>query len=731
MSTAPHDFDKTFRRILRKLKRYSHFPVDVELLTRAFHFSQEAHRNQLRKSGAPYFEHCIEVAKILCDLRLDYATIAGGLLHDVVEDTGVSIEEVKEKFGHEIAGLVDGVTKISELKFDSAEEQQAENFRKMLLSMVKDIRVILIKFADRLHNMRTIEHLPEKKQLRIALETREIYAPLAHRLGVARMKWELEDLAFKTAAPKDYWELVQKIMEKRTEREAYIRRIAMPIRRELKSVGIVAKITGRPKHLFSIHQKMQAREKPFEEVFDLLAIRITVRRMEDCYFTLGIVHSLFTPVQERFKDYIATPKSNMYQSLHTTVIAEGGKMIEIQIRTEEMHHVAEVGVASHWRYKEGKEKDDELDKQLSWLRQMLEWQHDIKDPKEFMDNLRIDLYQDEVFVFTPKGDLVKLPVNSTPVDFAFAVHTDVGYHCIGAKVSGRIVPLNHKLKSGDTVEIITSANQRPNADWLRWVCTSKARSKIKRWVKESMVEQSQKLGEEILQRTLKRQHISRAPAEEQLAEIARTFGLHDAQQLYCALGRGDISAQSVLRKLMPEPQTQSGNGNLLQKFLSKARGASKGVRVQGLDNLLITFGKCCQPVPGDRITGFLTHGRGVVVHRTDCKNTLPFVQNPERVIEVNWDVEPDKHFMVCLHLLGQDRKHFLRDVSEAISHTDTNIVRIEMRGENSLVHSNIIVEVKNLHHLTQVIGKIGKVSGVFSVERLDNAPESMVEAEVR
>ncbi len=728
MSTTTIDFEKTFQRILRKLKRYSQYPINTELLTRAFNFSQEAHRNQLRKSGAPYFEHCIEVANILCDLRLDYATIAGGLLHDVVEDTGVSIEEVQEKFGPEIAGLVNGVTKISELKFDSVEEQQAENFRKMLLSMVKDIRVILIKFADRLHNMRTIEYLPDKKRQRIALETREIYAPLAHRLGVAKVKWELEDLAFKTLSPKAYWELVQKITEKRTEREAYIRRITAPIRRELKAAGVVAKITGRPKHFYSIYQKMHAHEKPFEEVFDLLAIRIIVRRVEECYFTLGIVHSLFTPVQERFKDYIATPKSNMYQSLHTTVISEGGKMIEVQIRTEEMHRMAEVGVAAHWRYKEGKEKDDELDKQLTWLRQMLEWQHDIKDPQEFMENLRIDLFQDEVFLFTPKGDLIKLPVGSTPVDFAFAVHTDIGYHCIGAKINGRIVPLNHKLKSGDAVEIITSANQRPNPDWMRSVRTSKARSKIKRWMKESMVEQSQKLGEEILQRMFKRLRLNKTPHE--LAEIARTFGLSDELQLYSSVGHGEISAQSVIRKILPGDQVQPENAGLFKKFLSKARGVSKGVRVQGLDNLLITFGKCCQPVPGDRIMGFLTHGRGVVVHRTDCKNTLQLMQNTERVIEVNWDVEPDKHFMVCLHLLGEDRKNFLRDVSEAIAHTDTNIVRIEMRAENSLVHSNIIVEVKNLHHLTQVISKIGKVNGVFSIERMDNANEPKVEAEV-
>ncbi len=721
-------FDKAFSRIVRRLKRYSQHAVDYDLLRRAYEFSQEAHRHQLRKSGAPYFEHCIEVAKILSDLRMDHITIAGGLLHDVVEDTGIQIAEVEEKFGAEIAGLVDGVTKISELKFDSVEVRQAENFRKMLLSMIKDIRVILIKFADRLHNMRTIEYLPERKQHRIALETREIYAPLAHRLGIARIKWELEDLCFKTLTPKAYWELVQKINEKREEREAYIRRVTAPIRRELQEAKIFAKITGRPKHLYSIHLKMLNRAMPFEAIFDLLAIRIVVKRVEDCYFALGIVHNQFTPIQERFKDYVATPKSNMYQSLHTTVIAEGGKMVEIQIRTEDMDYMAEVGVAAHWRYKEGKQKTDELDKHLMWLRQMLDWQRDTKDPQEFMENLRIDLFQDEVFVFTPKGDLLQLPLGSTPVDFAFAVHTDIGHHCIGAKVNGRIVPLNYKLKSGDPVEIIVSPNQKPNPDWIRSVRTSKARAKIKRWIKESLQEQSKKLGEEILLRALKRSRLERN--EDELSEIAHTFGLSDALQLYCAVGRGDISAQSVIRKIRPEHAEHASPGSIIKKFIDKARGSAKGVRVQGLDNLLITFGKCCQPVPGDHILGFLTQGRGVVVHRTDCKNILQLMQNTERNLAVDWDVDPDKRFMVRLHLLGEDRKHFLRDVSEAIAQTDTNIVRIEMRAENSMVHSNIIVEVKNLQHLTRVISRIGKVQGVLSVERLDGAGEPMIEAEV-
>ncbi len=720
-----NSYEKTFQWILRKLRRYSNHAVNVELLTEAFHYAQEAHKNQLRKSGAPYFEHCLEVAKILCDLRMDYFTIAGGLLHDVVEDTGVSFAEVEEKFGKEIAVLVDGVTKISELKFDSLEARQAENFRKMLLSMVRDIRVILIKFADRLHNMRTIEYLPEKKRLRIAIETRDVYAPLAHRLGIAKVRWELEDLALKTLAPKAYWEMVEKIASKREEREAYIRRITTPVRKELKQAGIVAKITGRPKHFYGIYQKMLRKDKSFEEIYDLQAVRIIVKRVEECYFALGITHSLFTPIPERFKDYIATPKSNMYQSLHTAVIGPGGKMVEIQIRTEDMHRTAEEGIAAHWRYKEGKQKEDELDKHLIWLRQMLDWQHDTNDPQEFMENLRIELFQDEVFVFTPKGDLFKLPVGSTPVDFAFAVHTKIGMHCLGAKINGRIVPLNHKLKSGDSIEIITGANQKPNQDWIKFVRTSKARSKIKKWIKESMLEQSQKLGEEIVVRQFKRFNIKRE--ETDLKAIALSFGYNSEPELFSAVGHGDVSAQQVINRIAPEKQEAEKEENLLKKFLSKARGSAKGVRVQGLENLLIHFGKCCQPVPGDRILGFVTQGQGVVIHRSDCKNILKLMENPERNIDVEWDVEDHKRFMVRLHMLGEDRKNFLRDVSESISQTDTNIVSVEMRAQDSLVHSNIIIEVENLQHLTRVINKISKVNGVINVERLDGAGEPITE----
>ncbi|NIR48690.1 bifunctional (p)ppGpp synthetase/guanosine-3',5'-bis(diphosphate) 3'-pyrophosphohydrolase [candidate division KSB1 bacterium] len=714
-------YKKTFDQVLRRLRRYSP-KSDTGLLQRAYDFGVDAHRDQLRKSGEPYFVHCLEVAKILTELKMDSATIAGGLLHDVVEDTGIDIAEVEEKFGVEVALLVDGVTKISELRFDSLEERQAENFRKMIISMVQDIRVILIKFADRLHNMKTIEYLPQRKRERIAIETRDVYAPLAHRLGIAKIKWELEDLVLKTLEPDTYWDLVRKVTDSREARERYIRKVTAPIRKELKNLNINAKIAGRPKHFYSIYGKMRARKVPIEQIYDLLAIRVIVDRVEECYFVLGIVHNLYTPVHERFKDYIATPKSNFYQSLHTTVIGPDGKMVEIQIRTDDMHRTAEEGIAAHWLYKEGKNKQDELDKQLSWLRQVLEWQQETKDPSEFMENLRIELFRDEVFVFTPKGDLLKLPVNSTPVDFAFAVHTDIGYHCIGAKVNGKMVPLSYELKSGDSVEIITSPNQKPNPDWIKFVKSSKARSKIRRWLKESFYEQSLKLGEEIVEKEFKRYNLKREDID--LNEIAQTLNFQNAEQLFAAIGRGDTSVHSVINRIAPDKNLEVKQSSLFQKFIHKARGRAKGVRVQGLDNLMITFGRCCQPVPGDNILGFITKGRGIVIHRTDCKNIPHLMEHPERKIDVEWDVDKDKHFMVRLQLFGEDRKNFLLDVSQSISQTDTNIVSIEMKAEDTFVQSTIIIEVRNLQHLTKIINKISQVKGVINVERLNGTAAS-------
>ncbi|MEE9169369.1 MAG: bifunctional (p)ppGpp synthetase/guanosine-3',5'-bis(diphosphate) 3'-pyrophosphohydrolase [bacterium] len=689
---------------------------DFSLLNKAFHFARSAHKDQLRLSGDPYFLHVLEVAKILAEMEMDIVTVTAGLLHDVVEDTGVTLQEVEEEFSAEIAQLVDGVTKISELKYSSLEEKQAENFRKMIFSMVKDIRVIMIKFADRLHNMRTLEHMPKVKQDRIALETREIHAPLAHRLGIARIKWELEDLAFRVLDSEAYEEISKKIKEKREEREKYIQRMARPIKRELKKASIKADIMGRPKHLHSIHKKMLKRNLPFEELYDLFALRLLVERVDECYFALGIVHTLYTPIHERFKDYIATPRSNMYQSIHTTVIGPEGKMVEIQIRTNEMHKTAESGIAAHWRYKEGKAKEDEFDKHLMWLRQVLDWQRDLGDPTEFMEDLKVSLFQEEIFVFSPAGDLFKLPRGSTPVDFAFAVHTDVGLHCIGAKVNGRIVALGSSIKSGDSIEILTSAKQSPNPDWYKTVKTSKARTRIKRWIKDSLLEESIGLGQELLERDLKK--LNREVDEEELTDVAQSMGFQDLKHLYASLGRGESSVQGVLSKLTPDKSQPEKEDSFLKRLITGVQKSSDGIRVQGLDNLLISIAKCCQPVPGDKILGFITQGRGIVVHRVDCANLLAMLEDPERKVEVEWDVERDRQFYVRLQLVGEDRTRFLRDVSEAIASSDTNVVRMDMKSEDSLVSGSFLVEVRNLQHLTKVINKIDKVKGVLRIERL-------------
>ncbi len=722
------DLDAKYRPDLERiihLVRAVHKNPDVDLLDRAFRFASEAHRNQLRKSGSPYIEHCLDTATTLAELRMDDITVAAGLLHDVVEDTGVGIDEVREAFGNQVAQLVDGVTKISELKFNSQEEEQAENFRKMIFSMSKDLRVILIKFADRLNNMRTLEFLPAKKAERIALETREIYAPLAHRFGMAKIKWELEDLSLKTLDRQAYEDLSRKISDRSEESDRYIRKTLLPIRRELLHEGIHAEINGRCKSLYSIYRKMKERVKPFEEIYDLLAIRILVDDIDQCYFALGVVHKLYTPVHDRFKDYIATPKLNMYQSLHTTVIGPQGKMVEIQIRTREMHKVAEIGIAAHWKYKEGKKSEDELDRYSAWLREMIDWQKDTLDPREYLDILKTDLFRTEIFVFTPKGDLQKLPQGSTPVDFAFAVHTDIGVHCIGAKVNNRIVSLNTQLKSGDSVEIITSAHQRPHQDWLTFVKTSKAKSRIKQWLKEAQFEEAVKLGEEILSNGLKRYKIKASLKELRLT--AQKMGMPSLESLYADLGQGEVSMQKILEVIAPErnldvlePQSKT----IFEKFLSRARGSARGVRVQGMDHLLIRFAKCCHPVPGDPIIGFITKGRGIVVHRRDCLNGIRLIEAPERVIEVSWDVDSEGAFLVQLRLLATGRKDFLKDVAESLVSMNTNIVKMDMRNENALIDSFLILEVTDLTHLTRIIRKLHAIKGVISVNRDSGTQET-------
>ncbi|NQT24314.1 bifunctional (p)ppGpp synthetase/guanosine-3',5'-bis(diphosphate) 3'-pyrophosphohydrolase [candidate division KSB1 bacterium] len=714
-----------FNRIVQLVRGYSKNP-DVDLLKKAYQFAYEAHIDQLRLSGLPYIEHCLETFKILAQLKMDVATLAVGLLHDVVEDTGITIEQVREEFGDEIALLVDGVTKISELKFDSVVEKQAENFRKMIFSMSQDLRVIMIKFADRLHNMRTIEFLPKKKAQRIALETREIYAPLAHRFGIAQTKWELEDLALKILSPQEYYELVHKISGRREERERYIHKMATPIRRELAKNQIECDITGRPKSIFSIYRKMEKRNRPFEEIYDLLAIRIVVQKVDECYFALGVVHTLFTPVHDRFKDYIATPKLNMYQSLHTTVIGSDGKMVEIQIRTEEMHRISEIGIAAHWKYKEGKKSEDELDRYSAWLREMIDWQKDSADPEEYMNILKTDLFRSEIFVFTPKGDLFKLPLNSTPIDFAYAVHTDVGFHCIGAKVNGRIVALGSTLKNGDAVEILTSANQRPHHDWLNLVQTSKAMSRIRKYIKETQLQEAVKLGEEILSKSLRRYHIKASIKD--IRNVALKMKKDTVEQFYADLGQGVISIQKIIETLSPEKMAEKNDDtrdNIFNKFVSRARGSAKGVRVQGMDQFMIRFARCCHPVPGDPIIGFITRGRGIVVHRSDCTNAAKLTETPERNIDVSWDVETGTAFIVQLRVLATGRKDFLKDVAESLTQMNTNIIKIDMKTENSLITFYLILEVQDLQHLTKIIRRLYRIKGILSVTRDSGAGPSL------
>jgi len=688
--------------------------VNIPLIRKAYEFSDRAHAGQKRESGEPYVMHCLEVAFILAEQHLDSTTIAAGLIHDVVEDTPVTIDQIKKEFDEEIALLVDGVTKLGKVKFKSREEEQVEYFRKMLLSMARDIRVILIKLADRLHNMRTLQFVKPEKRIRVANETKDVYAPLAHRFGIARMKIELEDLSFKYLHPEEYQELSRKIEMTRQEREEYIQQITKPIKKALVEKGIKISISGRAKHLDSIYRKMQLRNLPLEQIYDLLAIRIQVASKMECYEVLGVIHELWKPVPNRFHDYIATPKPNGYQSLHTTVFGPGNRMLEIQIRTNAMHHVAEYGIAAHWLYKEGRQQMDKADQQMSWLREVLDWQKDMTNPAEFLEYLKIDLLQEDVYVYTPRGDLIHLPAGSTALDFAFAVHTDVGLHTTGTKINGKIVPLGSKLTSGDEVEVMTTANQTPSHNWLRLVRTSKARSKIKRWLKQQGFEQSVSLGREILDRELKRAHL-KMPSETELIDIAQGMGFISTEALIAAIGVGTASAQTIITKISPEPLPDTKK-SLVKRFIDTARGG-KGIKIQGMGNLMFRFAGCCQPVPGEQIIGFITRGRGITIHRADCPMALELTQSPERIIEVEWDVDKDQAFIVRLDILLEDRKNMLRDITEAISEADANVRGAEISGKVGPVVGAFVVEVKNLTHLNRVVRKVEKVKGVISIER--------------
>lgn len=708
-----------FDGLIKEMCQYN-ANCDKEMLNKAFHFGIWAHRDQYRYSGEPYFEHCLNVAEILAGMRLDSTTIVAGLLHDVVEDTGFTLGDLAELFNKDIANLVNGVTKISEIsgrKSVSLELRQAETFRKMLLSMAKDIRVIIIKFADRLHNMRTLQHVASTKRMRIATETRDVYAPLAHRFGMAQLKSELEDLSFKFIDHKAYEDLAKRLNERKEEREAYIKKIIDPIKKELKEHNINAEVQGRPKHFYSIYKKMKIRNKPLEEIYDLFAIRIIVDSVEHCYYVLGIIHNLFIPVYERFKDYIAMPKFNGYQSLHTTLVDSGGRMLEVQIRTKEMHRIAEMGIAAHWRYKEGKGPDskDDFDDKLVWVRQLLE-QFDEKETvnaRDFLDSLKINLYQDEVFVFTPKGDVIKLPIGATPVDFAFAVHTNVGMHCLGAKVNGRIVHLKSRLSSGDQVEIITSQNQHPSQDWLTFVKTSKARHHIRRYLRDVQFTHSVKLGDEILNKYFKKYHIKLN--DDKLNDLTQKLHFEDVENLKAAIGRGEVSLEKIF-SVLSEEKLEAPKKTLIDRIVRHGKKHSS-VQVEGIDNMVVHIGKCCQPVPGDDIIGYITQGKGITIHRTNCPNFQRLIEKRDRAIEVNWTVEKEERFQVQLALLGEDRKNFLQDITQVISANNTNIIHVDLKSKDRLVVGKLIVQVRNLPHLTRLINGLNKIPGMLSVER--------------
>ena len=694
-----------------------------EALYHAYTFGKKAHSGQLRKSGEPYFTHCVEVATILAEMKLDPVTISAALLHDVVEDTGYTRDDVAKEFSEELANLVEGVTKLSDIKFRSEEDKQAVNFRKMLLSVADDIRVIIIKFADRLHNMRTLEHLPAVKQRRIARETRDVYAPLAHRLGMYRIKSEMEDLIFKVLEPKASKELDRLIPKRQIFFEKYIQKFLEPVKERMAEVGIEGITRSRFKSHYSIFRKMHDQNRPFEDVYDIYALRIIVDRVDECYSVLGFIHSSYAPIQERFKDFIAQPKANGYQSIQTTVVGPDGLPVEVQLRTAEMDRTAEEGVAAHWQYKESgaKESSDDIDQHVAWLRNLVDilQTEDRTTSHQFMDLLKIDLYKHEIFVYTPKGEVRMLPLGATPLDFAFDVHSQVGLHCIGAKVNGRIKPLNSELKSGDKIEIITSDSQKPNSSWLKTVKTSKAKSNIRKWIKGQEFKQSFNLGKEILEKELRKIH--KAKEWKHLKNAHLTLKFESQEKLIASIGSGHRTVKSILTKFFPEeylnPKQEKTEGQFAESFLNRARRNTRGVSIQGIDNMMITFGKCCNPIPGDPIIGFITRGRGITVHQKTCDTVGTNLTEKERIIDVDWAAAKSQKFLVRLKVLAQDRKHLVRDVTEIISAYDINIDTLSMKVDSDLVTGLVIIEVEGVKQLDRVKTKLLASDGVISVER--------------
>jgi len=713
--------------------------IDRERVQEAFAFACEHHAAQRRKSGEDFIVHPVGVARICASMRLDTETLCAALLHDTVEDTGASIEQVRERFGEEIAEIVDGVTKLTGITFQSHDEAQVENYRKMIVAMATNPRVILIKLADRLHNMRTIDAMPKQKQLDKARETLEIYAPLAHRLGIHAIKWELEDLAFATLHPRKYQEIKALVAQQRDERERYVSAAGEYLTLELAKLGIQAQIAGRAKHFYSIYSKMTKKGREFNEIYDLTAMRVIVDTVKDCYGTVGVIHSLWKPLPGRFKDFIAMPKFNMYQSLHTTVIGPEGRPLEIQLRTHEMHEMAEFGVAAHWLYKQllkgargdrVESSDAGDDDKLKWLRSMLDWQKDLSDPGEFMDTFRKDLFEDEVYVFTPKGEVKSLAAGATPLDFAYEVHTEIGHRCVGARVNGKIVPLHYELQSGDRVEILTAKRERgPSRDWLATVKTTRARNKIKQWFKAESRQDTEHSGRDLLQEHLRRQGLpaQKITGSALLADVIREMGFRKADDFYIALGAAKISPKLVVNKVMQRlKQGESADGESDHDILRVGRprrrptksSSQYGIRVEGVEDVMLRLAKCCRPVPGDDIVGYISLGRGITIHRQDCPNVALLRKDPERFTTVYWDGGQSAAFIVEIQIDAWDRHRLLEDISRAFSESGANIVEARCLSTPPMVKNRFVIEVADTHGLRGAITRLRNIESVFDAYRV-------------
>ena len=713
-------------QLIEKILSYNP-DADVEKVREAYDYAEAHHEGQKRNSGEDYIVHPFNVALILAEMNMDVSTIIAGLLHDTIEDTDVTYDDVKERFGEEVAILVEGVTKLKMLTYQTKQEKQAENIRKMVLAMAKDIRVVIVKFADRLHNMRTLEYMTPEKKHDKALETIEIYAPLADRLGMSRVKSELEDLSLRYLDPENYYNLVDMVSRRRSEREALIQSLIDDISKQLKRMGIAADINGRPKNFYSIYKKMMKKGKTFEEIYDLQAIRILVDDVKDCYGALGVVHTMYKPIPGRFKDYISMPKQNKYQSLHTTVIDDNGETFEVQIRTWEMHKTAEYGIAAHWKYKEGAKKSTSFDENLTWLRQLLEWQKDLKDPNEFMETLKVDFFADEVFVFTPNGDVINLPDNSTPIDFAYRVHTAVGNTCVGAKINGRIVSLSHKLKNGEIVEVITNKNSEPSLDWLSIVASPQARTKIKQYFKVKDRDKNIEKGQTMIEQEAKR--LGYRPSEfirdDWMEEVRQRLKFDNLNDLYSQVGYGSMSVRQVTAKLeeyVKEEKRKTTAENMTVEDIeldgSKSHRNAGGIVVKGIDNVKVRIAKCCTPVPGDEIVGFITMGRGVSIHRSDCIN-LKNNMNEDRLIPVRWEIDEKEMYSAEIEVRASNKNNVLADIANRIHDARLDIQNLSAREDKD--HNLIIRTVVRIHHideLARLLKKLERIENVYEAYRV-------------